>query len=63
MPSMHRYLLAGALALAACAAQAAPPVPPAGEAAFWAENDAAMTRMMNDMDVPPAATSTRTSWR
>ncbi|WP_423196261.1 MULTISPECIES: DUF305 domain-containing protein [unclassified Cupriavidus] len=54
MPSMHRYLLAGALALAACAAQAAPPVPPAGEAAFWAENDAAMTRMMNDMDVPPS---------
>lgn len=27
--------------------------PPAGEAAFLAENDAAMTKMMKDMDVQP----------
>ncbi|WP_179593566.1 DUF305 domain-containing protein [Cupriavidus plantarum] len=35
-------------------AHAAPPAaPPAGEAAFLAENEAAMTRMMNDMDIRP----------
>nr|WP_121490579.1 DUF305 domain-containing protein [Cupriavidus plantarum] len=40
--------------LAHAAPHAAPPAaPPAGEAAFLSENEAAMTRMMNDMDIRP----------
>lgn len=49
-----RYLLAWLAAAAMPLAHAAPPAaPPAGEAAFLAENEAAMTRMMNDMDIRP----------
>ncbi|RLK44370.1 DUF305 domain-containing protein [Cupriavidus plantarum] len=53
-----RYLLAwlaaAAMPLAHAAPHAAPPAaPPAGEAAFLSENEAAMTRMMNDMDIRP----------
>lgn len=48
MPSKLRFLLPAALLLAALPAWAAPP---ASEAAFLAENDAAMTKMMNDMDI------------
>ena len=50
MPRLPRSLPALLVSLLVLPAYAAPP---AGEAAFLAENDAAMTKMMKDMDVQP----------